>query len=145
MTPHEYLKSLGTEAVAHSGRTFFEHLTNVEKILRICRQPEYVCLGGLYHSIYGTSFFTQETATDRAAVREVIGEQAEKLAYLFCKAYRPYCWFTSNDLVLRDGTYVRIDEQTLQDLRMIEGANLLDQQCGVDTIISFNAANVSAK
>lgn len=141
MTPHEYLKSLGVESVPHSGRTFYEHLKNVEDILRICRQPEYVCLAGLYHSIYGTNFFLQQTTQDRDAVRAVIGDLAERLAYLFCNAHRPYCWFTSNDLVLRDGTYVRVDGQTLQDLRMIEGANLLDQQMGVDHITIFTAAN----
>lgn len=139
MNPHEYLKSLGVEFTAHSGRTFYEHLCNVELILKVCRQPEYVCLAGLYHSIYGTNYFTKTTTTDRDAIKNVIGEKAERLAYLFCNAHRPYCWFTSNDIIMRDGSFIRVDNQTLHDLRMIEGANLLEQQQGADMIVSFTA------
>lgn len=139
MSPHEFLKSLGTECTPHSNKTFYEHLTNVENILRICGQPEYVCAAGLFHSVYGTVYFKQKTISDREAVKALIGDKAEQLVYLFCNAHRPYCWFTGNDLVLKNGTFVRIDNQTMQDLRMIEGANLLDQQMGVDLITNFYA------
>lgn len=142
MTPHEFLISLGVKDVPHSGRSFYDHLCNTEQILRICRQLDYVCLAGLYHSIYGTNFFQQATTTDRDAVRAVIGAKAERLAWLFGRANRPYCWYTGNFLSLTDGTVEQLDNQTLQDLRMIEGANLLDQQCGLDMITSVMADNM---
>lgn len=137
MNPHDYLISLGVKDIPHSGRTFYEHLCNTEQILRISRQPEHVCNAGLFHSIYGTNFFPQQTTNNRNEIKSVIGEEAENLVYLFCNAHRPYCWFTGNDLVLRNSTYVRLDNKTLHELRMIESANLIDQQLGAEIITSF--------
>ena len=139
MTPREYLLSLGVESTLHSGRTFFDHLCCVEDILRICKVDEDVCLAGLYHSIYGTNYFKFETTNDRQAVKNVIGERAEYLAWIFCNAKRPFCWFCGNNIVLNDGSSILVDDKILHDLQMIEGANLLEQKCGADMIVSFTA------
>lgn len=142
MTPHEYLKVLGTDSTEHSGRTLYDHLCRVEQILRVCRCEEDVCLAGLYHSIYGTNAFTQITTTDRIKIKEIIGERAEFLAWLFCNAQRPFCWFCGNTFVFRDGSFVTVDDKTLHELQMIEGANLLEQKCGADLITVFAAKNI---
>lgn len=143
MTPHEYLKELGTLDVAHSGRSFYDHLCRVEQILRVCNCNEDVCLAGLYHSIYGTNSFRRQTATDREKIKQVIGARAEELAWLFCSANRPFCWFCGNNFVLIDGSSVVVDDQTLHDLQMIEGANLLEQKCGADMVVAFSAQKVN--
>jgi hypothetical protein len=143
MTPREYLVSLNTNKTQHSGRTLYEHLCNVEDILRICRMPEHVALAGLYHSIYGTNFFKIQTTDDREAIRAVIGDRAEHLAWLFCNAARPFCWFTGRFFVLQDGNSIEVDDQTIFELQMIEGANLLEQQHGADLITSFSARHKS--
>lgn len=141
MTPREYLVELGVQSVNHSGRTFYEHLCNVEDILKICRASEDAQLAGLYHSIYGTNFFQVQTTNDREKIKSVIGERAEYLAWLFCNARRPFCWFCGNNIVFIDGSSVNVDNRTLFDLQMIEGANLLDQQCGADLIVAFSSNN----
>lgn len=142
MTPHEYLKSLGTEKMPHSGKTFYEHLINVEQILRICRCKETVCLAGLFHSIYGTTFFLNRTVSNREEVKKIIGEKAEFLVWLFCNAQRPFCWFCGRHFVLRNGGSVLVDADTQHALQMIEGANLLEQQCKLDQIVSFATKGV---
>jgi len=142
MLPHDYLKELCVDNTDHSGRTLYEHLCNVEKILKICRCEEEVCLAGLYHSIYGTNFFTVTTTLDRNKIKEIIGERAEFLVWVFCNANRPFCWFCGNNIVLRDGSSILIDEKTLHDLQMIEGANLLEQKCGSDLVVTFASKRI---
>jgi hypothetical protein len=53
--------------------------------------PEDVCLAGLFHSIYGTQRFQgfKLSLEKRAQVRDLIGERAERLAYLNCAMDRP--------------------------------------------------------
>jgi hypothetical protein len=142
MTPREYLISIGVKDTAHGNRTFYEHLCNVEDILKLCRVDKDVCLAGLYHSIYGTNYFQLKTTDNRDAIKTVIGERAEYLVWIFCNAQRPFCWFCGNKIVLTDGSFVLVDNKTLHDLQMIEGANLLEQQCGADIITSFAAKNL---
>jgi len=143
MTPREYLASLELNNISHSGKTFIQHLYNVEDILRICGVNESVCLAGLYHSIYGTNYFKIKLGQDRSTIKEIIGERAEQLAWLFCNANRPFCWFCGNNLAMIDGTSIVIDAATLHDLQMIEGANLLEQKCGTDMIVSFTANRIN--
>lgn len=42
-------------------------------------------------------------------------------------------------VVLNDGSSILVDDKILHDLQMIEGANLLEQKCGADMIVSFTA------
>jgi hypothetical protein len=138
---HNLLKELGADTIMHSDGTLYEHLSRVEEILKISRCSQEVSTAGLIHSIYGTEFFKTVTTTDRSRVRTVAGERAEYLAWIFCNANRPFCWFTGNNIPLRDGNYIRIDNKTLHDLRMIESANLIDQQQSPEIIVSFSSNN----
>jgi hypothetical protein len=54
---------------------------------------------------------------------------------------RPFCWFTGNHIPLRDGSHITVDNQTLKDLQMIEGANLLDQQMAIEILVSMSSQN----
>ncbi|CAB4144541.1 hypothetical protein UFOVP456_48 [uncultured Caudovirales phage] len=139
MTPREFIQSLDLDRVPHSGRTFVDHLHGVEDILRLCRCSETVCNAGLFHSIYGTTFFDAGIKVSRDDVVGVIGKEAEYLSWLFCNANRPFCWFCGNKIAMRDGSHVLVDNKTLHDLQMIEGANLLEQQCGADMIVATAA------
>jgi hypothetical protein len=141
MNAHEFLISLGADKIPHSNRSLYEHLSNTESILKICRCDDSVSTAGLIHSVYGTEFFKTVTTTDRETVKSIVGERAEQLAWIFCSAMRPFCWFTGNNIPLRDGSYVTVDTQTLTDLQMIEGANLLDQHMGFEVLISIGSQN----
>jgi len=87
-----YLQRLGTNTMAHSNRNLMTHLRGVYSLLREWGNPSAVCLAGLFHSIYGTTFFTKTTVqlTQRQEIRDRIGVEAENLVYLFCACDRPH-------------------------------------------------------
>lgn len=64
---------------------FLDHLLGVERLLQEWKLPEAVALAGLFHSVYGTDSFSRPLLRrhDRERVRALIGEQAERLAYLY--------------------------------------------------------------
>lgn len=82
----EYLRELGIEEIPHTKKTYLGHLVAVHNKLDGWGCPEHVCLGGLFHSIYGTEKFQGfKLAEDRRGeLAELIGERAEKLAYVNC-------------------------------------------------------------
>lgn len=79
-----YLQEVGAGNKSHGKGTLLEHLQKTYSILVEEEQDEDVCFAGLFHSIYGTKYFTHETTNDREAVRELIGNRAEHLAWKFC-------------------------------------------------------------
>jgi len=86
----DYLVALGTDKIPHSGTPFLAHLLGVYRDLKEWGCPEPLVLAGLFHSIYGTEVF-QGFALPlerRAEVRELIGEEAERLAYANCALTR---------------------------------------------------------
>ena len=85
VAPHEFLMQLGTARIPHSGRSLYEHLAGVSAILHRWGQPEDVYLAGMFHSIYSTARYKHATLpmTERSRLRDVIGEGAERLVYLF--------------------------------------------------------------
>lgn len=114
---HSFLLSLGAHRVKHSGRTLFDHLKGVHDLLRDWDNPEHVCLGGLFHSIYGTRAFGHITVekSSRPEVSSIIGAKAENLAYLFSEAKDRPLFESISDPEIR-----------LQ-LMEIEAANLIEQ------------------
>ena len=88
-TKIEYLRSLGSMDVSHSGETLYEHLLGVQKNLKDMGAPEYLQDAGLFHSVYGTSSFKHQSTNDRDKVRELIGEQAEEVVFMFCSLAQP--------------------------------------------------------
>jgi hypothetical protein len=85
-TALSFLKALGADQVEHrAGRSLLDHLCATYALLAGWGHDPAVAMAGLMHSIYGTDAF--ETAclapTERARVTAEIGEDAERLAYLF--------------------------------------------------------------
>src|SRR6266536_1789615 len=82
----DFLVSLGTDAVAHSNKSFLAHLIGVYNDMRTAGCTEEVCRAGMFHSIYGTELFRkfQLPLERRPEVCALIGERAERLAYLNC-------------------------------------------------------------
>ena len=79
------LQALGADAFAHVNGSLAVHLRGTEALLRRWGNREAVCLGGLYHAVYGTDRITGSLADlgTREAIAEVIGSEAESLAYLY--------------------------------------------------------------
>lgn len=128
-----------TGRINHSGRSLFDHLMGTWALLEKRDVPEYVCLAGAFHSIYGTNIFNHQTlsVTQRSLVVEMIGEQAERLAYIFCTCDRPK---TLVDAVkrgppyqvkdYRSGETIPLSGEDMHDLLLIEVANLEEQGGG---------------
>jgi len=88
----EYLGILteqGAPEIWHKHGTFKDHLLGVWRILAAWKQPEHVCRLGLFHSVYSNSFvrmalFHADRDADRRRVRDLIGDEAERLVHAFC-------------------------------------------------------------
>ena len=76
--------------LTHSYGTYLSHLWNTACLLNSWKLEPDVSLAGLFHSVYGShSFKVAPISLDhRSELRELIGERAEKLSYLFCFACR---------------------------------------------------------
>jgi hypothetical protein len=135
-----FLENLGLNHMPHSGRDFFTHLSGTHALLRAWDNAEAVCLGGLFHSIYGTTHFHHKAFSikQRHVVRALIGEEAEFLAYVFCVADRKdflalidsSAEAKSPEIELMDhhtNTRLRLTRSQLHKLLEIEAANLLEQ------------------
>src|SRR6185312_7855292 len=82
----DFLLGAGIEQVPHTGKSYLAHLIAVYRILESQGYSEDVCRAGMFHSIYGTEKFQGFTlpVDRRAEVRALIGDRAERLAYLNC-------------------------------------------------------------
>ncbi len=130
----EILLRLGAHEVRHSGRTLFDHLVGTARYLVTWGCSEPVCAAGLFHSVYGTSAFHHPLLDerDRPALRQRIGNTAEELVYLFCRAQRPAGLIEAFELgSIRDresGVLYSISPGTAEELALIEYANLHEQR-----------------
>jgi hypothetical protein len=86
----DYLLGLGTDKVAHTQKNFLAHLIGVYRYMEARGCGEELCRAGMFHSIYGTELFQgfKLPVERRPEVRELIGEWAERLAYLNCATDR---------------------------------------------------------
>jgi hypothetical protein len=82
----DYLLAQGVEEVDHTGKSYLAHLIGVYKLMEAQGCPEELCRAGMFHSIYGTERFQgfKLPLEIRAEIRALIGERAERLAYLNC-------------------------------------------------------------
>src|SRR6516225_6659441 len=82
----DFLLGLGTEQVSHTNKTYLAHVIGVYRYMQARGCTEELCRTGMFHSIYGTELFQRFALPleRRAEVRALIGERAERLAYLNC-------------------------------------------------------------
>src|SRR5690349_6553340 len=82
----DFLRDIGVENIPHSQKTYMGHVVAVYRLMQEQGCSEEVCRAGLFHSIYGTEKFRGFVLPleKRGEVRALIGERAERLAYLNC-------------------------------------------------------------
>ncbi len=82
----DYFHALATEDVEHTEGTYMGHCFTVYRDMKRWGFDEELARAGLFHSIYGTGLFQKFKLPleKRGEVRELIGERAERLAYLNC-------------------------------------------------------------
>ena len=136
----EFLRGLGTDKVPHAGDgMFLAHLIGVYRDLEEWGCDEDICLGGMFHSIYGTELFQKFSLPieRRGEVQELIGKRAERLGYLNSAMDRD-----SFDAILEGalrgdgarhlldrftGENIELDERELEDLCRIHLCDWLEQ------------------
>ena len=132
----EFLTREGTAEVQHDSKIeFMAHLVGVHKVLVSWECSDTVCLGGLFHSIYGAEGF-DEGALDlghRLEIRALIGTEAERLAFV-----NSSMTYDSFDETLRagpphhvvnrfTGAPIELTDQEFADLSRIQLADWLEQ------------------
>lgn len=132
---HVFLIRTGTFATLHTRwdrRQLGEHLIGTFDLLRLHRCDRDLCVAGALHSVYGTSVFKKVTIAPTPARRQKIaaafGEHAERLAFLFHSCKRPQD-LERGSLTSRfpDGQPLEVSAQELNELRILEAANFIDQ------------------
>jgi quercetin dioxygenase-like cupin family protein len=81
-----FLLEVGINDQAHTGKTYIGHLLAVHRLLEAQGCGTDACRASLFHSVYGTEQFQgfKLPLERRDEVRAIIGERAERLAYLNC-------------------------------------------------------------
>tara|TARA_R110001606_G_C15132076_1_gene623494 strand:- start:43 stop:462 length:420 start_codon:yes stop_codon:yes gene_type:complete len=110
----DYLKSIGSDKVNHAGKNLLEHLIGTSEKLKELGAKLYLQDAGLFHSVYGTTYFMpdQGLVDDRQIVIDLIGKQAEEIAYWFCILDKP-----------RTEQILKFKGQLKKDLLMLDFAN----------------------
>jgi hypothetical protein len=93
-TVKAWLRERGAERIAHPGGTLYAHLGRVHDRLGALGHDPQVQLAGLAHAVYGTDGFelTLLPTADRATLRELVGDRAEALIYLYGACDRSRTW-----------------------------------------------------
>ena len=102
-----FLKSIGSDKVKHKNGSLLDHLIGTSEKLKEMGAPQYLQDAGLFHSVYGTVYFMPEggLVENRQNVKDLIGEQAEEIAYLFCIIDNPRIeniWNIESDSLRKD-------------------------------------------
>src|SRR5262245_30240563 len=80
------LLEVGIGEQPHTGKTYIGHLLAVHRLMEDEGCGQDACRARLFHSVYGTEQFQgfKLPLEQRAEIRALIGERAERLAYLNC-------------------------------------------------------------
>lgn len=120
-----------TKKENHSGRKFFNHLYNTYEITKkLFPSHQYLIDASLYHSVYGTCYYKFNSSVNREYIKELIGERAENLVYIFCN-------LDNRTNRILEGNF---DFEIQRDLYILEYVNLLEQNKNFETIyhIKYN-------
>jgi len=153
--PDKYLNFLKDCAAGlpHSGRSLLDHLVGTHDLLQQWGNPEPVCLAGLFHSIYGTQIYKHQAVSilARNLVAHLIGDEAEKLAYIFCVQPRPKAFLDAAASDLNEwgffdsntDTTTTFSRDELDKLLEIETANLIEQGGNRHWLCQLSKTNIS--
>jgi hypothetical protein len=124
----DFLVDQGIEQVGHTNKSYLAHLVGVYRDMQAGGCAEEVCRAGMFHSIYGTQQFQgfQLALERRLEVRALIGERAERLAYLNCAMDRASF---DRALELGAGPYRILDRLTGKEVPL--GQDDFDDLCRV--------------
>jgi hypothetical protein len=81
-----FLRKANSEGMRHTNRCLLDHLLGTRQLLVEWGARPALCDAGLFHSVYGTELYELESIplSMRDEVRQLIGDEAESLVWLFC-------------------------------------------------------------
>lgn len=106
-----FLYNKNCHNIKHSNSNFFNHLVGTFNILKKWKQPEDLCVAGMFHNIYGNKYFNPNLNVTREEIKNLIGENVENLVYRFVNCDRD-----------------KINESNDLELIVLNLANSLDQR-----------------
>ena len=139
-TVKAWLRQHGAETIEHPGGTLYAHLGRVHDRLGALGHGPQVRLAGLAHAAYGTDGFdlTLLDVTDRAPLRELVGERAEALIYLYAACDRSRTWKALPDtrqvwnrFTDRAETLAPDQIQPFTDLSIVNELDVAEQDPGI--------------
>src|SRR5215207_2291193 len=85
-----FLRKANTEGMPHSDRGLLDHLLGTRQLLFEWEARPALCDAGLFHSVYGTEAYELKAIplSMRDEVRQLIGDEAETLVWIFCMMRR---------------------------------------------------------
>lgn len=134
-----FLEQHGARAMGHGGRNLIMHLQGTEGLLLQWGACQDLCDAGLFHSVYGTESFGKNLipSTLRTQVQEMIGQKAERLAWLFGMLTKGsfYAMLDQKEDYQIQNRYtdeqMKVTNSEYQDLCELSVANWLEQRPGV--------------
>jgi hypothetical protein len=86
----DFFLGLGLDQVQHTHKSYLAHVVGVYRDMESAGCTAELCGAGMFHSVYGTERFQRFALplARRPEVRGLIGERAERLAYLNCAVDR---------------------------------------------------------
>ena len=111
-----FLKDVGAGDTGHSHTTLLAHLGAVRALLVEWGARPALVDAGLFHSVYGTEYFSASSVgrEERSRVRAQIGADAEGIAYLWCTLRRRSLAQNLN----RGGEYTAVDRTTDEEVEL---------------------------
>jgi hypothetical protein len=85
-----FLRNASAEQMPHTEVGLFDHLLGTRRLLVEWEARPALCDAGLFHSVYSTDHYELKAIplSMRDEVRQLIGEEAESLVWLFCMMRR---------------------------------------------------------
>jgi len=132
----EFFQQVGAADVDHSTKSYLAHAISVYNDLKKWGCDEDLARVGLFHSIYGTELFQGFTLPleRRGEIRELIGERAERIAWMNCAIDRAHfdreVLKSSGPYKIRDrfsGQELDVSDEDFHDLCVVHMCDWLEQ------------------
>ena len=68
----DFLNSKNCSKIKHSHSNFLNHLIGTFNILKKWKQPEHLCIAGMFHNIYGNQYFNPNLNVTREQIKNLI-------------------------------------------------------------------------
>jgi hypothetical protein len=124
------LSRLGFAELTHDSHVpFVSHLLGTRRLLMHWGERRALCDAGLFHSVYGTEYFQPDELADRAEVRELVGDEAEEIAWVWCTLRRDSIELSDPCRAVnrKSGATLTLGEQMIGDIATLWAADTVEQ------------------